>query len=387
MSMRIRSVVCLVFLLFAGSVGIDLVKGHAQEAKIPSPTPTPRPSQNDDFGNVQVLKGVRDLLPTMHFIRASLGVRCDYCHVTELNKYRLDDKPAKLRAREMILMTRQLNETAFGGRQVITCNTCHRGSTKPVSIPKIATNFVNTTRVEPFEPPPPTLPTAEQLFAKFESASHIGRLGAARLRIEVNRAKLVDGGTPSARVLPRADRAITEAVVDGEKGTTATRLSTGQTSRVGSLGDRIWVAGANGIQWITAGDLMLSKRKINPLLILRLRQDDFASATVSGEEAINGVDAYVVNAVGKDGVAEALWFSKKDGLLLRRTYYHQTLLGPEPEQYDLTEYKSFGGIKLPVVINASYLDDQHLGVLKRLLEVKLNVLIQPADLQPPTAVR
>src|SRR5215204_6192255 len=151
MTVKIRLVVCCLFLLFAA---LNFFTGHAQEKKPADPAPAAKTSQ-DDFGNVQLLKGVRDLLPTMHFIRASLGVRCDYCHVAENGKYRLDDKPTKLRAREMIIMTRQLNESAFNGKQVITCNTCHRGSPKPVGVPQIADKFVNTTRVEPFEPPPP----------------------------------------------------------------------------------------------------------------------------------------------------------------------------------------------------------------------------------------
>jgi hypothetical protein len=83
-------------------------------------------------------------------------------------------------------------------------------------------------------------------------------------------------------------------------------------------------------------------------------------------------------------LAETLWFSKRDGLLVRRTYYHQTLLGLEPEQYDLSEYKRFGGFRLPSVINVSYLDDQHLGVLKRIVEVKFGVTVADGDFEPPS---
>src|SRR5262249_35543676 len=131
MSVKIRLAICVIFVLLFCWGLMDRFVGIAQEQK-PGNTPPAKPTPDDGFGNVQVLKGVRDLLPTMHFIRASLGVRCDYCHVTETNKYRLDDKPTKVRAREMIVMTRQINEAAFGGKQVITCNTCHRGSPKPI---------------------------------------------------------------------------------------------------------------------------------------------------------------------------------------------------------------------------------------------------------------
>jgi hypothetical protein len=103
---------------------------------------------------------------------------------------------------------------------------------------------------------------------------------------------------------------------------------------------------------------------------------------VSGEEKINGVDAYVLTATANDNSIETLWFSKGGGLLLRRTYYHSTLLGLEPEQYDLSDYKKFGEVRLPTVINASYLDDQHLGVLKRLIDVKLGMTVTDKDFEP-----
>jgi photosynthetic reaction center cytochrome c subunit len=384
MFLRIRFAVCCLFLFFACCAGIERFKIKAQEQKqVASQTPTAKPSPDDGFGNVQVLKGVRDLMPTMHFIRASLGVRCDYCHNTERGKYRLDDKPAKRRAREMIIMTRQINETTFNGRQVVTCNTCHRGSPKPVAVPQIATSFINTTRREPFEPPPPTFPSADDILARYEAATHASTMPPAHIRIEALRGKIIDGGTPSARMLPRAEKSVSEALVDGERGRTTLPLSNGQIYKVGSNGKRLWYIAPNGPQWIGSGDISLFERKINPLLVLRVRPSDYSSLSVTGIEKLDGADAYVVIAVRVEGSTEKLWFSKGDGLLVRRTYHHPTLLGPEPEQYDLSEYKRLGGIRIPTVINVSYLDDQHLGVLRRLIEVKLGVTVADSDFEPP----
>jgi photosynthetic reaction center cytochrome c subunit len=384
MSGKIRLAVCCLFgLIFCWSA-MDRLAGNAQGQKTSNPPPTAKPTSQEGFGNVQVLKGVHDLLPTMHFIRASLGVRCDYCHVTELNKYRLDDKPAKIRAREMIIMTRQMNEASFGGKNVITCNTCHRGSPKPVPVPQIVTDVVNTTRRESFEPPPPTFPSVNEILANYEAATHTGTIPAAQFHVEGLRGKLINGGTPTARMLPREEKFTTDVLVDGERGTTTTPSSNGQVSRVGSIGGRVWVKGANGpAQWITAGNLAQLKRKINPLLVLRVRAAEFSSITVAGEEKINGVDCYKLAATAADGSTEALWFAKRDHLLVRRTFYHETMLGPEPEQYDISEYKRFDAVQLPTVINASYLDDQHLGVLKRLTNLKLGVTVTDKDFEPP----
>src|SRR2546425_2467200 len=101
--------------------------------------------------NIQVFEGLPNsqLLTVMHFMRTSLGVRCDYCHVAENGKYWMDDKPAKQTARRMLQMVFEINKANFGGRTVVSCNTCHRGSTKPVAVPMIGQGaFVNTTATD-----------------------------------------------------------------------------------------------------------------------------------------------------------------------------------------------------------------------------------------------
>jgi cytochrome c5 len=81
----------------------------------------------------------------MDVFKVALGVKCNYCHAqTKESAPRLDmacdDNPRKEIARDMIRMTRELNEkymsklthTDGSTTQVVTCNTCHRGATKPV---------------------------------------------------------------------------------------------------------------------------------------------------------------------------------------------------------------------------------------------------------------
>ena len=90
------------------------------------------PMAEDVFKNVQVLKGipVDQFMGTMGFFSASLGLNCTDCHVDESGgnwaKY-ADDNALKRTARRMMLMVSNINTTSFGGRQVVTCNTCHRG--------------------------------------------------------------------------------------------------------------------------------------------------------------------------------------------------------------------------------------------------------------------
>src|ERR1035438_4010731 len=85
------------------------------------------------YKNIIQLKGTPSdqLDPAMQFISASLGVNCEFCHVQ--GKYEADDKGAKKTAREMMVMTAMINKTSFGGRQQITCNSCHNGAQRPVA--------------------------------------------------------------------------------------------------------------------------------------------------------------------------------------------------------------------------------------------------------------
>jgi Photosynthetic reaction centre cytochrome C subunit len=77
-----------------------------------------------------------------HFVQA-IGVSCGGCHVGRGN-FASDDNPRKVRARQMIEMTKALNKQFFPdhapaegestlGR--VTCFTCHQGEAKPKKAP------------------------------------------------------------------------------------------------------------------------------------------------------------------------------------------------------------------------------------------------------------
>ncbi|MDP2955261.1 MAG: c-type cytochrome [Longimicrobiales bacterium] len=86
----------------------------------------------------------------MRGFTAGLGVRCSACHVGEegqpLNTYDFasDDKPMKLKAREMLRMSAAINDTYLAELPErrepnvrVTCITCHRGVTRPQPIESI----------------------------------------------------------------------------------------------------------------------------------------------------------------------------------------------------------------------------------------------------------
>jgi tetratricopeptide (TPR) repeat protein len=118
---------------------------------IPSTAQEPR----EEFTNLQVLPkdiAPEDLRKLMGTFTRALGVRCTHCHVGEEGKphqkgdFAKDDKPTKLKAREMIRMTNDLNEKYLAKLAVrvdppirVQCITCHHGITQPRQIQDLLT--------------------------------------------------------------------------------------------------------------------------------------------------------------------------------------------------------------------------------------------------------
>lgn len=97
----------------------------------PAAQAPPFKTAEQQFKNIKVLTGLRadQMNLTMHGITAELGVECVHCHIWE--EWDKDVKPNKEIARGMITMVREMNKTYFGGNNVVTCYTCHRGNDHP----------------------------------------------------------------------------------------------------------------------------------------------------------------------------------------------------------------------------------------------------------------
>jgi len=90
--------------------------------------------------NVKILTDLyaQQFQEEMNLIVQGLGVTCDLCHVPR--NFASEDKPTKLKARQMLEMTRALNKQYFPdykpkeGESVlgrVTCYTCHKGEQLP----------------------------------------------------------------------------------------------------------------------------------------------------------------------------------------------------------------------------------------------------------------
>src|SRR5579871_5167109 len=101
----------------------------------------PRSTSDQVFKNVQVLKGipVDDFLGTMGIMCAALGFDCSECH-TNAGTEKVDwaaDTPKKMMARRMVTMMTAINRDQFGGRQMVTCWSCHHGRDRPATTPTL----------------------------------------------------------------------------------------------------------------------------------------------------------------------------------------------------------------------------------------------------------
>ena len=153
-------------------VAATAVESPAQGRGAPAATPK---TAGEAFKNIKILKDLPtdQLIPTMQFFAASLGVGCDFCHVEPRDK---DDLKQKDTARKMIEMVRAVNKDNFDNKREVTCFTCHRGSNDPPGTPRVA-----DASYKPWDPdtmgggggpaaPKPVVPAPDQLIDKYLQA-------------------------------------------------------------------------------------------------------------------------------------------------------------------------------------------------------------------------
>jgi hypothetical protein len=335
------------------------------------------PPAEKEFKNIQVLTGMpaSQLMPVMHFMRASLGVHCDFCHVAENGKYDLDTKKNKETARRMIRMVMAINRENFAGRTEVTCNTCHRGQDHPVRVPPIGQGlFVDTTRSD-LEPAPEKLPDAAAVLDRYIAALG-GRAALEAVTSRVSRGTLlrptvVDSGTPKARAVNRGREDPLEMIQEAPGKLT---LTVGPPSRL--IVQKF--DGVSGTLKTPDGERPLSPSEIVRAAALADLRKELAlreragQGKVVGKDRIDGREVVLLRTSTADGHPEVLAFDDESGLLRRQIVYKPIFLGPDPEQTDYEDYRDVGGVKVPFLVKTSFLDDNHLGTTRKLTEVRDN---------------
>src|ERR1041385_1555917 len=159
-----RGAICL-----AASILVGIVVGLLPYQRLrAAATPAKSKTAKEVFKNVQVLKDIPadDLIPSMQFITASLGVECDFCHVRDA--FEKDDKKTKQTARRMMQMMFAINQQNFNGQSKVSCYSCHRGSSTPVGIPAVGDNYAYIEVPDALSPS--NVPSVNQILEKYISA-------------------------------------------------------------------------------------------------------------------------------------------------------------------------------------------------------------------------
>jgi hypothetical protein len=357
-----------------------------------SPAPPAPPNAQDPpaekvFKNVKVLTGMpaSQMIPVMQLMRSSLGVGCGFCHVTEGNRFDLDTKEEKGTAREMVKMVFEINKNNFDGHTEVTCMSCHHGQTRPVAVPPIGDPPAQTAQAAAGTPRPPApgqgpeggarevLPTAAQVLDHaIEALGGRTALAAVTSRVSrgtVLRAKLLQPGTP--KVANRGEEDPLEIVQPAPGRLTAT-----VAAPAGKIVETL--DGTAGTVETPAG-----RKPLDPLRLRQLADDSDLHREITwrehadkmrvvGKDEIDGREVYVVRGATADGRRQTLYFEVQSGLLARRLILDPLVIGATPEQIDYSDYRDAGGVKVPFVVKASYLDDDHLGTTRKLAEVRNN---------------
>ena len=359
-------------------------------AQAPAAAPEAGQTAAQHYKNIQVLKDIPadELIPAMRFIETALGVECEFCHVqgNDPDRFSKDDKKEKGTARDMMKMMKQINDTSFEGRTEVTCATCHNGHSRPQAYAPMATVESVKERLaeeqarprpapgqQPAaqaEPARPALPTADQLFARYEEAiggdAAIGKLTSRH--VVATMTSPVTGQTGKLE-------ALTKAPDLGWQQTSNPRF----TRTTGYDGKQAWEV-ARTTRALTGVDAQDVKLAAMFERNLRLK-DQYGQARTFRKDKIGDKDVYIVRAAIKGGrYSDLLYFDANSGLLLRRTTFTRTVLGPIAVTTDFDNYQDFSGVKV-----ATDLTQTNSGnVIKiHLDQVQFNVPVEDAKFAMP----
>ncbi len=331
-----RKFLCMLGIAFT-VVGISEKPSRGQKAS-GNTSPPREKSAAEAYQNIQVLKEIPadQLVPAMQFITYSLGVECSYCHVEgALEK---DDKKPKQTARKMMQMMAAINRDNFDSKQVVTCNSCHRGAPHPVATPIIAEGGPRPAfeSVLGEDTSLTDAPPAEQIIAQYVEA--IG--GAAALqRISTRQEKgtiNISGRNLPIEILSRI----------GGKQLTVIHLPNGDsiTSYDGTSG---WTSAPNRpVREIPSVEVASAKPEVDLQLPLHIKQL-FNEVKTAGTEKIGDRESYVVAGINSGEIAAKFYFDKESGYLLRILRYTKSPLGRNPTQIDYADFRTLDGLKVP----------------------------------------
>jgi hypothetical protein len=385
-------------------IAVAALVGAATAAQVQSQE---RPLLSDQvFKNVQALKGipVDEFLGTMGIMAAALQFDCSDCHVNAgtANVDWAADTPRKIMARRMVNMVAAINQNNFGGRQLVTCWTCHRNRDKPLVTPTMATIY-GTPTVEPDDVVTqfPGLDPPDMVLDRYIQASGGAQRLAALTSISAKGTAVGFGGlggggsveivakAPDKRstiILFKAEtnRGDQVRTYDGRAGWVRTPLNVvGEFQLIGSDLDGARVDAQLSFPG-QIKSILTNLKSGPPTTINDLPAPTSQASVLQGAVGNQSHLVDVVQGTGPRGLLVTLFFDQQTGLLVRELRYGLSPIGRVPTQIDFADYRDVNGIKLPFRITYAWLDGRDAIVLN---EIQTNVAVDEAKFGRPAPLR
>jgi len=292
----------------------------------------------EEFKNVQVLKRVPadQWFDTMAFIAGSLGVTCDHCHTSS---FELDEgNPAKLKARQMMRMMDEINAGNFEGKNVITCNTCHRGALKPQAAPVPDADHWKKAAEKAS-----TLPPAAELIARYRRAVGGGKAAVSQsVTLEME----TYGGKGAAR------RSSVEVLLDGSARIREIDREGATTRTLIKNGSKAWAKEGSSWREMNQGEASTSFEAAD--ILIPDQVGDMAPSGQVFQDHMYRQQVFVV-PVNSKGERRWLYFDPDSGLLIRQRIFFDSFYADGSVDIEYADYRKFGNVLLPnvfFVVNA-----------------------------------
>jgi len=358
------------------------------------------------FKNIQVLKGISvdDFLQTMGLMTAALEFDCADCH-TNAGTNAVDwaaDTPRKVMARRMVNMVATINKTNFGGRQAVTCWTCHRNRDKPRTTPTMDVIYgMPDLLSDDVIQQVPGVPSADAILDKYIQASGGAQRLASLTSFDAKGTSVGFGGfggggdveivakfphKSATIILFKAETGRGDQIraYDGSTGWVRTPLNVVGEFQLGGGdldGERFdaQLSFPGQIKQVLTNLKSGAPTSITDLPAPSSQSSLEQNATAAQEHSVD-----VVQGTGPRGLLVTLYFDKQTGLLLRELRYGNSPIGRVPTQIDYADYRDVNGIKLPFRITYAWLDGRDSIALR---EIKTNVPVDQAKFGKPAPLK
>jgi len=256
-------------------------------------------------------------------------------------------------ARKMMLMVNTINRTNFNGRQVVTCNTCHRGNTRPSIMPSLDQLYGSPPPDEPGNliQQAPGQPPANQILDRYLQALGGPERVAALTSFTAkgNYAAFDDTDKSPMEMYAKAPEQYA-IIAHSDSGDTTWTFD----------GRSAWIAAPATdkpvpLLAITGQELDGVKLQAEAFFPARIKQA-LTNWRTGFPTFINGREVNLVQGTTANGGTATLCFDAETGLLVRLVRFSNSPVGRVVTRVDFSDYREVAGVKMPFKWIVSWLD-------------------------------